>query len=285
MTTAIATATPPLLSVIIPCYNEERTLEHIVARVLRVRLPMEIIVVDDASKDKSRETLKAIAAREPRVKAFYHDVNHGKGAALATGFQHASGVYAIVQDADLEYDPQEFYRLLVPALAHGADVVFGSRFRGEGAKRVLYYWHSVANGWLTTLSNMTSNLNLSDMETCYKLFRREVIQAVKLKEKRFGFEPEVTAKVAKMGCSVYELGISYNGRTYDEGKKIGMKDAFRALYCIIRYGIFTPHSKLPMFSPLPKPYEQLAAELKAQTSEDLEHLFVNALCGETQLLS
>lgn len=268
---------PPLLSVIIPCYNEERTLEDIVARVLKVKLPMEIIIVDDASKDKSREKMKLIVEREPQVKLFFHEKNQGKGAALATGFQHAQGVYAIVQDADLEYDPQEFYRLLVPALAQGADVVFGSRFRGEGAKRVLYYWHSVANGWLTTLSNMTSNLNLSDMETCYKLFRREVIQSVKLKEKRFGFEPEVTAKVAKMGCCVYELGISYSGRTYDEGKKIGMKDAFRALYCIIRYGVFTAHSKPPVFPPLPERYAKLAAELKAQTSEDLENLFVNAL--------
>lgn len=279
MSSVSENATPPLLSVIIPCYNEERTLEHIVAQVLRVRLPMEIIVVDDASKDKSREKLKAIAASEPRVKAFYHEVNQGKGAALATGFKHVTGVYAIVQDADLEYDPQEFYRLLVPALAHEADVVFGSRFRGEGAKRVLYYWHSVANGWLTTLSNMTSNLNLSDMETCYKLFRREVIQAVKLEEKRFGFEPEVTAKVAKMGCSVYELGISYNGRTYDEGKKIGMKDAFRALYCILRYGVFTTKSKPPARAPLPEKYAKLAAELKGQTSEDLEKLFVAALGG------
>ncbi|MEI6236449.1 MAG: glycosyltransferase family 2 protein [Planctomycetota bacterium] len=277
MSQSLDTATPPLLSVIIPCYNEERTLEHIVARVLRVKVPMEIIIVDDASKDKSREKVQAIAAKEPCVKAFYHEKNQGKGAALATGFQHARGVYAIVQDADLEYDPQEFYRLLVPALAHGADVVFGSRFRGEGAKRVLYYWHSIANGWLTTLSNMTSNLNLSDMETCYKLFRREVIQSVKLKEKRFGFEPEVTAKVAKMGCCVYELGISYSGRTYDEGKKIGMKDAFRALYCILLYGLFTPRTKRPELPPLPERYQKLAEDLKAQTSEDLENLFVSAL--------
>ncbi len=270
-------AIPPLLSVIIPCYNEERTLEHIVAQVLRVRLPLEIIVVDDASKDKSREKLEAIAAREPRVKAFYHAKNRGKGAALATGFQHATGFYAIVQDADLEYDPQEFYRLLVPALAHGADVVFGSRFRGEDAKRVLYYWHSVANGWLTTLSNMTSNLNLSDMETCYKLFRREVIQSVKLKEERFGFEPEVTAKIAKMGCCVFELGISYNGRTYDEGKKIGLKDAFRALYCIFRYGLFATRSTPPARTPLPEKYAKLAEQLKVYSSKNLEQLYAAAL--------
>ena len=215
---APASSEAPLLSVIVPCFNEERTLEGIVERVLRVKLPLEIVLVDDGSSDKSKEKIAALAAREPRVKAFYHERNQGKGAALATGFKQATGYFAIVQDADLEYDPREFYRLLVPALTRGAEVVYGSRFRGHEAARVLYYWHSVANGWLTTLSNMASNLNLTDMETCYKLFRREIIQAVPLKEKRFGFEPEVTIKVARMGCSIYELGIGYSGRTYEEGK-------------------------------------------------------------------
>ncbi len=268
---------PPLLSVIIPCFNEERTLEHIVEQVLRVKVPLEVVIVDDASKDKSREVLAAIVQREPRVKAFYHARNQGKGAALATGFAQATGIYAIVQDADLEYDPREFYRLLVPALTRGADVVYGSRFRGQEAARVLYYWHSVANGWLTTLSNMASNLNLTDMETCYKLFRREIIQAVELKEKRFGFEPEVTIKLARMGCRVYELGISYNGRTYEEGKKIGMKDAFRALYCIVRYGLFTRRLKAPELPPLPKIYADLAERLANTSGDPWEKAFEDGL--------
>jgi len=271
------TAPPPLLSVIIPCYNEERTLDNIVDQVLRVKVPMEVLVVDDASKDKSREVLAAILKREPRVKAFYHEKNQGKGAALATGFKHATGIYAIVQDADLEYDPREFYRLLVPALTRNADVVYGSRFRGHEAARVLYYWHSVANGWLTTLSNMASNLNLTDMETCYKLFRREIIQSIPLKETRFGFEPEVTIKIARMGCRVYELGISYNGRTYDEGKKIGLKDAFRALYCIIRYGLFTGRSKPPALPELPKIYSDLGARLMQDSGDHWEKVFEDAL--------
>lgn len=277
---AMEKSTPPLLSVIIPCYNEERTLENIVDQVLRVKLPMEVLVIDDASKDKSREKLKQIIQREPRVKAFYHEKNQGKGAALATGFKAASGCFVIVQDADLEYDPREFYRLLIPALTRNADVVYGSRFRGEGAARVLYYWHSVANGWLTTLSNMSSNLNLTDMETCYKLFRREIIQAVQLKEKRFGFEPEVTAKVAKMDCCVYELGISYNGRTYDEGKKIGLKDAFRAVYCILRYGWLGLRTRKPDQIPLPDQYQALTRKLADATDDHLEELFAAGLSGK-----
>src|SRR5260221_1470097 len=179
----------PLLSVIVPCFNEERTLEALVERVLAIKIPLEIIIVDDASTDGSKKVLEKIAAREPRVTPLYQDQNRGKGAALASGFKQARGVYVIVQDADLEYDPRDFYLLLEPALVNGAEVVFGSRFSGHQARRVLYYWHSVANWVLTTLSNMTSNLNLSDMETCYKLFRREIIQAVDLKETRFGFEP------------------------------------------------------------------------------------------------
>jgi glycosyltransferase involved in cell wall biosynthesis len=254
---------PPLLSVIVPCYNEARTLEALVDRVLRVNLPLEILVVDDGSSDGSAGVLKKIAAENPRVRAFFHEKNSGKGAALSTGFKEARGCFVIVQDADLEYDPREFPRLLLPALLHEADVVFGSRFRGSDANRVLYYWHSVANYALTTLSNMATNLNLTDMETCYKLFRREIIQAIALKESRFGFEPEVTAKVALMNCRVYETGISYNGRSYEDGKKIGLKDAFRALYCIVVYGLFGGRTKKPALSPLPQEYVALAQELHA----------------------
>ncbi|MGD0090539.1 MAG: glycosyltransferase family 2 protein [Planctomycetota bacterium] len=257
-----------MLSVIVPCYNEARTLEGLTQKVLAVDLPIEVIVVDDGSTDGSREVLKALAAREPRVKALYHEANAGKGAALATGFRHAAGVFVIVQDADLEYDPREFYRLLEPALAEDADVVFGSRFKGHGPQRVLYYWHSVANWLLTTLSNMASNLNLTDMETCYKLFRREIIQALELREKRFGFEAEVTAKIARMDCRVYEVGISYSGRTYEEGKKIGLKDAFRAVYCIVRYGFLGKRLKKPERLPLPPAYAQLARAVANLERED-----------------
>ena len=253
--------TPPLLSVVVPCFNEEKTVETIVQRVLAVDLPIEVIAVDDGSSDGSAAVLKALAAREPRVRAFFHETNTGKGAALATGFKHAAGAFVIVQDADLEYNPQEFYLLLEPALVEDADVVFGSRFKGHGPQRVLYYWHSIANWLLTTFSNMASNLNLTDMESCYKLFRREVIQAIELKEKRFGFEPEVTAKIAKMDCCVYEVGISYSGRSYEEGKKIGLKDAFRAAYCILRYGFLGRRLKKPARSPLPPAYAELAGKL------------------------
>ena len=269
---------PPLLSVVVPCNNEERTLENIIAQVLAVRLPLEILVVDDGSKDKSAEVLRAIAAREPRVKAYFHDGNKGKGAALATAFSHATGAYVIVQDADLEYDPREFYKLLVPALAHNADVVFGSRFRGGEANRVLYYWHSVANYVLTLLSNMATNLNLTDMETCYKLFRREVIQSIELHETRFGFEPEVTAKVALMDCRIFETGISYNGRSYDEGKKIGLKDAFRALYCIVRYGFLGGRLKKPASAALHPSYQQLAQRLlERERLQDVRRIFEETL--------
>jgi len=261
VTAAQDLATPPLLSVVVPCFNEAKTLEAIVESVLSVDLPVEVIVVDDGSKDGSAAVLKALAARRPRVKAFFHETNTGKGAALATGFKHAAGVFVIVQDADLEYSPQEFCLLLEPALTEGADVVFGSRFKGHGPQRVLYYWHSIANWLLTTLSNMASNLNLTDMETCYKLFRREIIQAIELQEKRFGFEPEVTAKIARMNCCVYEVGISYRGRSYEEGKKIGLKDAFRAAYCIVRYGFLGGRLRKPARLPLPPHYAELASRL------------------------
>jgi glycosyltransferase involved in cell wall biosynthesis len=203
-----------------------------------VPIPKEVIVVDDCSTDGTRDILRELDGGEVRV--FYQTVNQGKGAALREGFRHATGNVVLVQDADLEYDPSEYPRLIQPILENRADVVYGSRFIGE-THRVLYYWHSVANQGLTTLSNMFTNLNLTDMETCYKVFRREVLQGINLKSNRFGFEPEITAKIAKKrgpAWRVYEIPISYSGRTYEEGKKIGLKDAFSALYCIIRYWMF-----------------------------------------------
>jgi glycosyltransferase involved in cell wall biosynthesis len=225
------------LSVVIPVYNEERWIREVVRRVQAVPIPKEIVIVDDCSKDNTRAILKELEGGNIRV--ILHEKNQGKGAALRTGFAHATGDVILVQDADLEYDPAEYPRLLQPILENQADVVYGSRFIGE-RHRVLYFWHYVANKVLTTLSNMFTNLNLTDMETCYKVFRREVLQGIKLKSNRFGFEPEITAKVArKKGPSwrVYEIPISYSGRTYEEGKKIGLKDAFQALYCIVRYWI------------------------------------------------
>ncbi len=220
------------LSVVIPVYNEREWIETFLKRVGEVPIPKEIIVVDDCSTDGTRDILRRLEQEDVRV--IFQPVNRGKGAALREGFKHATGDVVIVQDADLEYDPAEYPRLIQPILDGKADVVFGSRFIGE-SHRVLYFWHSVANRMLTTLSNMFTNLNLTDMETCYKVFRREVIQGLPLKSDRFGFEPEVTAKVARRGHRVYEVPISYSGRTYQEGKKIGLKDAFNALYCIIRY--------------------------------------------------
>jgi glycosyltransferase involved in cell wall biosynthesis len=225
------------VSVVIPVYNEERWLREIVRRVRAVPIPKEVILVDDCSRDGTRKILEEEISKLPDCRVVYHEVNQGKGAGLRTGFKHATGDVVIVQDADLEYDPGEYPRLLQPIIEGKADVVFGSRFIGEN-HRVLYYWHSVANKILTTLSNFFTNLNLTDMETCYKVFRREVIHGINLKSNRFGFEPEVTAKVAKKrnpSWRVFEVPISYSGRTYEEGKKIGLKDAFNALYCIIRY--------------------------------------------------
>jgi len=227
----------PNLSVVIPCYNERDTIERIVDAVLAAPVAgLEVIVVDDCSQDGTREILRNQV--EPRVaRVIYHERNQGKGAALRTGFGAATGDLVIVQDADLEYDPQDYPRLIEPILAGKADVVFGSRFSGASSVRVLYYWHYVGNRILTTFSNMLTNVNLTDMEVCYKVFRREVIQKIEIEEDRFGFEPEITAKVARLGCRIYEVGISYAGRTYHEGKKIGWKDGVRAVWCILKYNL------------------------------------------------
>jgi glycosyltransferase involved in cell wall biosynthesis len=228
------------LSVVMPVYNEQATLRQVVERVLSVGIEIEMICVDDGSKDSSREILDELQKRWPQVRVFLQPCNMGKGAALRRGIQEATGNYVIIQDADLEYDPGDYHKLLGPLEAEKADVVYGSRFLGGEPHRVLYYWHSVGNWVLTTLSNMLTNLNLTDMETCYKVFRREVIQAIRLEEDRFGFEPEVTVKIAKRRLRVYEVGIGYWGRTYAEGKKIGWKDGFRALWCLLKYALQEP---------------------------------------------
>jgi glycosyltransferase involved in cell wall biosynthesis len=226
------------LSIVIPCYNEAKTIRTIVDRVLAAPVAeKEIIIVDDCSRDGTRDLLRTEIA--PRVaKIIYHEVNQGKGAALRTGFAAATGDIILVQDADLEYDPQEFPLLIKPIVDGQADVVFGSRFQGGRPHRVVYFWHMMGNRFLTLLSNMCTNLNLTDMETCYKVFRREVIQKIRVEEDRFGFEPEITAKVAKLRVPIYEVGISYYGRTYEEGKKIGWRDGFRAIWAILKYNIF-----------------------------------------------
>ncbi|MBM3399199.1 MAG: glycosyltransferase family 2 protein [Bacteroidetes bacterium] len=236
----------PTLSIVIPAYNEGRTIQLILNKVkavsLRDQIAKEVIIVNDCSKDNTEEAIQAYIAANPQLNIQYyrHEVNQGKGAALHTGIQKATGDFVIVQDADLEYDPNEYNILLQPILDGFADVVYGSRFMGGNPHRILFFWHSIGNKMLTFLSNMFTNLNLTDMETCYKLFRREIIQGIQLKEKRFGFEPEVTAKVSRIPkIRIYEMGISYYGRTYEEGKKIGWKDGFRAVWCILKYNFFS----------------------------------------------
>lgn len=227
------------LSVVMPCYNEKATIREIVALVLAQPFEIELLIVDDCSRDGTRDILADLAKQYPQIRVFLQERNQGKGAALRRGFAEATGDVVLVQDADLEYDPGEYGKLMEPILQGKADVVFGSRFAGT-THRVLYFWHSVGNRLLTTLSNMATDLNLTDMETCYKLFRREVIQSLRLEEDRFGIEPEMTAKIAAMpGLRIYEVPISYNGRTYAEGKKIGVKDGFRAIFAITKYRIQT----------------------------------------------
>ncbi|HEY1210922.1 MAG TPA: glycosyltransferase family 2 protein [Terracidiphilus sp.] len=226
----------PCLTVVMPVYNEAATVVEIVKAVLAQRPVQQLVIVDDCSRDGTWDQLQPLAQVEPRIKLIRQEVNKGKGAALRTGLEHATSEIVIIQDADLEYDPAEYWCLITPILSGKADVVYGSRFRGgSGACRVLYYWHSVGNKFLTMCSNMATDLNLTDMETCYKAFRREVIQKIQIEEDRFGFEPEITAKVAKAKVRIYEVGISYSGRTYAEGKKIGWRDGFRALWCIWKY--------------------------------------------------
>ena len=223
------------LSVIIPCYNEEATIVSLVAAVINSSYKnKEIIIVDDCSTDGTRQILKE-QLKDQVHQIFFHESNQGKGAALRTGIQAATGDIVVIQDADLEYDPNDYPLLVEPILKDFADVVYGSRFLGGQPHRVLYFWHRVGNGFLTLMSNMFTDLNLTDMESGYKVFKREIIQGITLKENRFGFEPEITAKVAKMKCRIYEVGISYHGRTYEEGKKIRWKDGVRALYCILKY--------------------------------------------------
>lgn len=233
------------LSIIIPVYNEERTITEILDAVFDVELingiTAEVIVVNDCSTDNTQAILEKYTRdhSDLAIKTFLHDTNQGKGAALHTGIQHVSGDYTVVQDADLEYDPTEFNDLIKPILKDNADVVYGSRFMGSKPHRILFFWHTMGNKFLTTLSNLFSNLNLTDMETCYKMVRTSTLQSINLVEKRFGFEPELTAKLSRIkGIKIYEVGISYYGRTYEEGKKIGWKDGVRAIYCILKYGMF-----------------------------------------------
>lgn len=225
------------LSVIMPVYNERATLRQVVERVLAVPLELEVVCVDDGSRDGSREILAELQHQYPQVHVFLQPQNMGKGAALRRGIQQASGDFVVIQDADLEYDPADYSLLLDPLVQGKADVVYGSRFLGAAPHRVLYFWHSVGNRLLTLLSNCLTNINLTDMETCYKVFRREIIQSIPIEENRFGFEPEITVKVAKRRLRIYEVGISYWGRTYEEGKKIGWKDGLRAVWCLLKYSM------------------------------------------------
>ncbi|HAJ80317.1 MAG TPA: glycosyl transferase [Fibrobacteres bacterium] len=229
-----------ILSVIIPCYNEKNTIRALIERVRAVHLPAgmthEMVIIDDCSKDGTREILALL--KSPDIKIVYHEKNQGKGAALRTGFKIATGDIMVIQDADLEYDPNEYEKLLRPILDGRADVVYGSRFMTTSERRILYFFHYMGNKLLTFFSNIFTNLNLTDMETCYKIFKREIIEKISIKENRFGFEPEITAKIAKLKCRIYEVGISYSGRTYEDGKKIGMKDGFMAMWCIVKYNVF-----------------------------------------------
>jgi len=227
----------PCLSVVMPVYNEAATVAEVIKVVLLQRPVQQLVVVDDASTDGTWEKLQSATNGDARVTLARHEQNQGKGAALRTGFAHTTASIVMIQDADLEYDPTEYHQLLVPILTDKADVVFGSRFLGARAHRVLYYWHSVGNNLLTTFSNMATDLNLTDMETCYKTFRRDLIQKIKIEENRFGFEPEITAKVARLNARIYEVAISYYGRTYAEGKKIGWRDGVHALWCILKYNL------------------------------------------------
>lgn len=234
------------LSIVIPAYNEGPTIHRILDRIGEVKLlnniQKELIIVNDCSKDNTEESILKYKADHPEMNIVYykHEVNQGKGAALHTGISKATGDFTVIQDADLEYDPEEFNVLIKPVLRGDADVVFGSRFLGGSSHRILFYWHSIGNKFLTMLSNMFTNLNLTDMETCYKMFKTPIIQGIQLKEKRFGFEPEVTAKIARVpNIRIYEVGISYYGRTYAEGKKIGWRDGFRAIWCILKYNLFS----------------------------------------------
>jgi len=223
------------VSVVMPVYNEAKTIASVIDQVLKQPCVAELIVVNDCSTDGTWDVLQCLAAARSQMKIFTHEVNMGKGAALRTAISKASAPIVLIQDADLEYDPEEYDRLIAPILANKGDVVFGSRFAGGSAHRVLYFWHSVGNQLLTLLSNMATDLNLSDMETCYKVFRREIVQSISIEENRFGFEPEITAKMARLKVRIYEVSVSYNGRTYAEGKKINWKDGFRALWCIFKY--------------------------------------------------
>ncbi len=234
-----------ILSIVIPAFNEEKYIYNVLCRVQSVVLlndiGREIVVVDDCSRDNTKGQVDLFTSNFPQVRLQYirHEKNQGKGAAIRTGLSHAHGDYVIIQDADLEYDPNEYNKLLNPIINGYADVVYGSRFMGEGPHRVLFFWHTIGNKWLTMLSNMFSNLNLTDMETCYKLFKKEVISQVSISENRFGMEPEITLKIARIpNIRIYEVGISYYGRTYAEGKKINYKDGFRAIVCILKYGLF-----------------------------------------------